>query len=343
MYIAFYYFCRFFLSSVFVFLIFVVDQASKQASKQHHTIHPSGTTTTMMATMLLRRSTIVVAPFQNRIPNNQLRRPFTCSSFVSSSRAREGTEGNRTSCASSKTPRPRWSAPLPYHRRSCFFSTVAVAASNSIDHAPAATTSESSNDPRPNVSVSDKPSSYVLQRRKGIRNVAVVAHVDHGKTTLVDQLLRLSARCVAAASQTGGATGGAGGSNSDPQVSSATASVDRVMDSGDLERERGITITSKATRMDFPGILGDEPLVVNCVDTPGTCVRTCVRAGALPTTAAAVCHTICMDDWSVFISLWIALELTLAPSGLPLWYALENFVVNFDLCSLLFRSFGLFR
>ena len=73
-----------------------------------------------------------------------------------------------------------------------------------------------------------------------LRNVAIVAHVDHGKTTLVDAMLRAS-----------GAFG------------ERAALVDRVMDSGDLEREKGITILAKHTAINWHG------MTVNVVDTPG--------------------------------------------------------------------------
>ena len=76
--------------------------------------------------------------------------------------------------------------------------------------------------------------------RHDVRNVAIVAHVDHGKTTLVDAMLR----------QTGA-------------FRSNQAVVDRVMDSMDLEREKGITILAKQTTIEY----GDIRL--NIVDTPG--------------------------------------------------------------------------
>ena len=76
--------------------------------------------------------------------------------------------------------------------------------------------------------------------RDDLRNIAIIAHVDHGKTTLVDQMLK---------------QGGVFRQNQ--QVA------DRVMDSNDLERERGITILSKNTAVDYNGIK------INIVDTPG--------------------------------------------------------------------------
>ncbi len=79
-----------------------------------------------------------------------------------------------------------------------------------------------------------------MLKREDIRNVAIIAHVDHGKTTLVDQMLKQS------------------GTFRDNQTVG-----ERVMDSGDLERERGITILSKNTAINYNGIK------INIVDTPG--------------------------------------------------------------------------
>lgn len=79
-----------------------------------------------------------------------------------------------------------------------------------------------------------------MDRNENLRNIAIIAHVDHGKTTLVDQLLRQS-----------------GTFRTNEQVA------ERVMDSNDLERERGITILSKNTSVMY----GD--IKINIVDTPG--------------------------------------------------------------------------
>src|SRR6476646_7266524 len=78
------------------------------------------------------------------------------------------------------------------------------------------------------------------QRREAIRNIAIIAHVDHGKTTLVDAMLRQS-----------------GIFRANEQVA------DRVMDSMDLERERGITIMAKNTTIHYGEVK------INIVDTPG--------------------------------------------------------------------------
>lgn len=80
----------------------------------------------------------------------------------------------------------------------------------------------------------------MTQERKDIRNIAIIAHVDHGKTTLVDAMLRQS-----------------GTFRDNEQVR------DRVMDSMDLERERGITIMAKNTSVHY------QDVKINIVDTPG--------------------------------------------------------------------------
>ena len=79
-----------------------------------------------------------------------------------------------------------------------------------------------------------------MARKENIRNIAIIAHVDHGKTTLVDEMLKQ------------------GGIYRENQ-----ATTDRVMDSGDLERERGITILAKNTSIYY------KDTKINIVDTPG--------------------------------------------------------------------------
>ena len=88
--------------------------------------------------------------------------------------------------------------------------------------------------------VAAKEGPISMFKQENIRNIAIIAHVDHGKTTLVDQMLKQ------------------GGIYRENQ-----AVVDRVMDSGDLERERGITILAKNTAVHYKGTK------INIVDTPG--------------------------------------------------------------------------
>ena len=86
-----------------------------------------------------------------------------------------------------------------------------------------------------------------MSTRIDLRNVAIVAHVDHGKTTLVDAMLW---------------QGGAFGEHQHVDV--------RAMDSGDLEREKGITILAKNTAIHYAGPSADgKPMTINIIDTPG--------------------------------------------------------------------------
>ena len=87
---------------------------------------------------------------------------------------------------------------------------------------------------------SDKGERLFMATQEKIRNIAIIAHVDHGKTTLVDEMLKQ------------------GGIYRENQ-----ATVTRVMDSGDLEKERGITILAKNTSVHY------KDMKINIVDTPG--------------------------------------------------------------------------
>ncbi|WP_030419052.1 translational GTPase TypA [Streptomyces sp. SCSIO 75703] len=84
--------------------------------------------------------------------------------------------------------------------------------------------------------------------RHNIRNVAIVAHVDHGKTTIVDGMLKQAGAFAA------------------HQLDTVD---DRMMDSNDLEREKGITILAKNTAVKYHPKDGGEPITINIIDTPG--------------------------------------------------------------------------
>jgi len=88
-----------------------------------------------------------------------------------------------------------------------------------------------------------------MAHRSDLRNVAIVAHVDHGKTTLVDAMLWQSGAFTAHQADTGDIN-------------------ERVMDSNDLEREKGITILAKNTAVDYTSPDG-ERVTINIIDTPG--------------------------------------------------------------------------
>jgi GTP-binding protein len=88
----------------------------------------------------------------------------------------------------------------------------------------------------------------VTATRHDIRNVAIVAHVDHGKTTLVDAMLKQAGAFAAHA---------------------AESLDDRMMDSNDLEREKGITILAKNTAVKYHPKDGSDVITINIIDTPG--------------------------------------------------------------------------
>ena len=86
----------------------------------------------------------------------------------------------------------------------------------------------------------------MITERTDLRNIAIIAHVDHGKTTLIDSMLRQA------------------------KIFRENQRVqERIMDSNDLERERGITILAKNTAISIPNPKTGELVKINIVDTPG--------------------------------------------------------------------------
>ena len=217
-------------------------------------------------------------------------RCYSCASSVSSS-ARLGIwDNNKTSAVATGSGAENYfvsskknTAPIS------LFSSSAASATIDDDGSSSASSSSNSNS---NV--------YTIERRRGIRNVAIVAHVDHGKTTLVDELLKVAAASTASSSSSSTPSGDSANDNnqvessvnSEASSSSSSNNSDsssggvsgaggegiRLMDCGDLEKERGITITSKVTRLQYyttsdakkrNSDASDGSYIINVVDTPG--------------------------------------------------------------------------
>jgi hypothetical protein len=215
-------------------------------------------------------------------------RCYSCASSAASSSARLGIWDNVNKTSAVATG---WGAEnylvssKKYTASKSWFSSSAAAATIDDDGSSSASSSSSSN---------SNGNVYTIERRRGIRNVAIVAHVDHGKTTLVDELLKVAAASTASSATTsfsGDSTNDNNHVESSSNTEASSSSINsessgggvsgaggegiRLMDCGDLEKERGITITSKVTRLqyyttsDAKKRYSDGSYIINVVDTPG--------------------------------------------------------------------------
>ena len=222
--------------------------------------------------MKLTHSLFVRAASLRRNPtmNHNHRHSFSTTSLLS-------TISSSSQCTSNSTTslrRDRDGAAISYISSSARFITKSYSCGNNVNDkqinrhhycesrmfsTAAAADTDSDDD--------DDNDTVILRNRSGVRNVAIIAHVDHGKTTLVDQLLRSAAKTTTKTAK----------SHNDGSNNGEDDTTERLLDSGDLEKERGITITSKVTRIDeyYPTTNNttdggnSSSTIINLVDTPG--------------------------------------------------------------------------
>jgi GTP-binding protein len=160
--------------------------------------------------------------------------------ITATARATQSSPSYLTTAASRGNIIPSSFAQSRYQTRESLWTPALKSCGGNVRFLSAATTEEEE----------DEGMNHGANAVPHIRNVAIVAHVDHGKTTIVDELLKRCAMLNAA--------------ENGEEAASGDLSTDLVMDSGELERERGITITSKVTRLDYV-----NNMTINVVDTPG--------------------------------------------------------------------------